>query len=144
MTAEECLLCSLFAMVSSDCHVRNVRARTTGLGMLPSETSSAEKIWNLHVCWTPRSHIQSCTTCGLCSGATICHKRLHQKRKCDNHEKKSCTLYGFLVRNSFSNCHFMHKTACNGLHYSTYHREQKKMCLQVLLQHVILKVTQGS
>lgn len=33
MTAEECLLCSLFAMVSSGRHVRNARARTTGLGM---------------------------------------------------------------------------------------------------------------
>lgn len=47
MTAEECLLCSLFAMVSSDCHVRNAKARTTGLGMLPSETSLADEIWNL-------------------------------------------------------------------------------------------------
>lgn len=28
MTAEECLLWSLFAMVSSDCHVRNAWART--------------------------------------------------------------------------------------------------------------------
>lgn len=47
MTAEECLLCSVFAMVSSDCHVRNAQARTTGLGMLPYETSLADKIWNL-------------------------------------------------------------------------------------------------
>lgn len=49
MTAEECLLCSRFAMVSSDCHVRNAHARTTGLGMLPSETSLADEMWNLHL-----------------------------------------------------------------------------------------------
>ncbi len=56
MTAEECLLCSLFAMVSSDCHVRNAPARTTGLGMLPSETSLADEIWNLHLSTgSPRS-----------------------------------------------------------------------------------------
>lgn len=53
MTAEECLLCSLFAMVSSDCHVRNAKARTTGLGMLPSETSLADEIWNLHLSTGP-------------------------------------------------------------------------------------------
>lgn len=44
MTAEECLLGSLFAMVSNDCHVRNARATTTGFGMLPSETSLAIRI----------------------------------------------------------------------------------------------------
>lgn len=53
MTAEECLLGSLFAMVSSDCHARNARARTTGLGMLPSETSLADEIWNLHLSAEP-------------------------------------------------------------------------------------------
>lgn len=48
MTAEECLLRSLFAVVSSDCHVRNVRAWTTGPGMLLSETNLADQIWTLH------------------------------------------------------------------------------------------------
>lgn len=41
MTAEECLLESLFAMVSNDCHVRNAWANTTGFGMLPFQTSLA-------------------------------------------------------------------------------------------------------
>lgn len=40
-------------MVSSDCHVRNARARATGLGMLPSETSLANEIWNLHLSASP-------------------------------------------------------------------------------------------
>ena len=51
MTAEECLLCSRFAMVSSDCHVRNARARATGL--LLSETSLADGIWNLRLSASP-------------------------------------------------------------------------------------------
>lgn len=47
VTAEECLLCSLFAMVSSDRHVRNAQGRTAGLGMLPSKTSLAVGIVNI-------------------------------------------------------------------------------------------------
>lgn len=57
VTAEECLLCSLFAMVSSDCHVRNALASTTGLGMLLSETSLAYEIWNLHLSTEPVIHL---------------------------------------------------------------------------------------
>ena len=57
VTAEECLLGSLFAMVSSDCHVRNAWARTTGLGMLLSETSLAYGIWNLHLSTEPVIHL---------------------------------------------------------------------------------------
>lgn len=77
MTAEECLLCSLFAMVSSDCHVRNARARTTGLGMLPSETSLADEIWNLHLSTGPHIHLYILFTIhlnpsSLCLGDLIC------------------------------------------------------------------------
>lgn len=76
MTAEECLLCSLFAMVSSDRHVRNARARTTGLGMLPSETSLADGIWNLHLSsGPPHSLVQPLcnppASCRLCLGKPI-------------------------------------------------------------------------
>lgn len=84
MTAEECLLCSPFAMVSSDCHVRNAQARTTGLGMLPSETSLADEIWNLHLSTAPLVHLYILfpvylNPCGLCLGEPICLSQLHQK-----------------------------------------------------------------
>lgn len=50
-------LLSLFAVVSNDCHVRNARARTMGLGMLPSETSLADRIWNLPLSNRPFIHL---------------------------------------------------------------------------------------
>lgn len=79
VTAEECLLCSLFAMVSSDCHVRNARARTTGLGMLPSVTSLADEIWNLHLSTGPiiylyivfTFHLNPCS-CNVILSASRC------------------------------------------------------------------------
>lgn len=53
-------VCSLFAMVSSDCHVRNAQARTTGLGLPPSETSLADgDLESPLVYWTPQSFVHS-------------------------------------------------------------------------------------
>lgn len=78
MTAEECLLCSRFAMVSSDCHVRNARARATGLGMLPSETSLADEIWNLHLSASPPPPVHL-NPRSLRLGEIICLSQSHHK-----------------------------------------------------------------
>lgn len=93
MTAEECLLCSLFAMVSSDCHVRNARAGTAGLGMLPSVTSLADEIWNLHLFTGPLIHLYiffsaHLNPCSLCLSDTICLRQAHHKGETGFHEQQ--------------------------------------------------------
>lgn len=71
-------------MVSSDCHVRNAQARTTGLGMLPYETSLADGIWNLHLSTGPRIHLYILFTIHLnppsvCLGEPIGLSQSHHK-----------------------------------------------------------------
>lgn len=85
MTAEECLLGALFAMVSNDCHVRNAQAWTSGLGMLSSETDLADEITDLHS--TARNSSPARASPFTVSMQSVCGSLCQPHHQNENHKK---------------------------------------------------------
>lgn len=153
MTAEECLLSSLFAMVSNDCHVRNARARTTRLGMLPSETSLADGIWNLHLSTGLLIYLYIHSTinlnpCSLSLGKPMCLRHSPDKNKNGRRHYKSKTKLHFFTMTflhdvfpienithsyelifyfSFLTTSICTKRASSSLHHVSHHKTDENM-----------------